>query len=117
MGKRSKAAKASLAAAFLAAGGTVAAGANSAANPDSASVDGIVSSFLGPLGLQDNFQKAWVKFGDLSGIKGSFGNYWKFDKVRADEFFFKFFRAQDGTDGVSIPPVLLPSNDGGDGIG
>ena len=56
MGTKTQAAKASLAAAFVAAGGVAATQAGAAANPDAASVEGVVSSYFGPLGLRDNFQ-------------------------------------------------------------
>jgi hypothetical protein len=55
MGKRARAAKASLAAAFIAAGGASASQARAAEPASDASVEGIVSSYFGQLGLQDDF--------------------------------------------------------------
>jgi hypothetical protein len=57
MGRKTRVAKASLAAAFLASGGAVASSAGAEANPDAASVQGIVSSYFGELGLQAAFQQ------------------------------------------------------------
>jgi hypothetical protein len=54
MGRKTIAAAASVA--VLAAGGAVAGQARAAANPANASVDGVVSSYFGPLGLRDDFQ-------------------------------------------------------------
>jgi hypothetical protein len=56
MGRKTRTAKASLAAAFLASG-AVASTASAEANPDAASVEGIVSSYFGELGLQAAFQQ------------------------------------------------------------
>jgi hypothetical protein len=73
MGRKTQAAKASLAAAFLASGGAVASTAGAEANPDAASVQGIVSSYFGELGLQDAFQQ-YIK------INAPFNNFLKWYK-------------------------------------
>src|SRR5436190_23320196 len=76
MGRKVLALKASLAAAFVAAGGAAAAQAQAAANLDEASVQGIISSYFGPLGLEDAFNK-YVKLT----TEGAFDNFNKFYKA------------------------------------
>jgi hypothetical protein len=73
MGRKARALKASLAAAFIAAGGAAASQAQAAANPDAASVEGIVSSYFGGLGLRDDFQQ-YLKFNT------GFDSFFKFYK-------------------------------------
>ena len=94
MGRRSKVAKASLAAAFVTAGGAAATGAQAAANPGAASVDGIISSYFGPLGLRDDFQH-YLK--ESSGFE-NFSKFWKLSPGDATRSLFKF------TNGLEIPP-------------
>jgi hypothetical protein len=74
MRRKTRVVKASLAAAFLASGGAVASTAGAEANPDAASVEGIVSSYFGELGLQDAFMK-YIK------INSPFNNFLKWWKV------------------------------------
>lgn len=88
MGKKARALKASLVAAFVAAGGAAASQAQAAANLDSASVEGIVSSYYGPLGLMDDFMK-FVKI-DTQGLYDSFAKFYKFDQRGAVNAVFEF---------------------------
>jgi hypothetical protein len=88
--------KASLAAAFLAAGGATASQANAAANLDAASVEGIVSSYFGGLGLRDDFQH-YLKF--TTGFE-SFYKLYKLDTREATTTVFKFSFLKD----VAPPP-------------
>ncbi len=82
MGKKSDAAKASLAVAFLAAGGTVAVGASAATeNPEA-----VVSSYFGGIGLRDNFQ-GYLK---LTTPYESFYKYYKLEQNAAIRTVQKF---------------------------
>ncbi len=82
MGKKSDAAKMSLAVAFLAAGGTAAAGASAAdSNPEA-----VVSSYFGGYGLRDNFQ-SYLKV--ETGFT-SFYKFWKLDQQGAVGTVIKF---------------------------
>jgi hypothetical protein len=74
MGRKTRVAKASLAAAFLASGGAAATTAGAEANPDAASVEGIVSSYFGELGLQAAFNK-FIK------VNSDFNNFLKWYKI------------------------------------
>jgi hypothetical protein len=107
MGKKTRVAKASLAAAFVAAGGAAATQARAAANPDDASVEGIVSSYFGPLGLRDDFQQ-YVK---LSSGFQNFDKWWKLDVQGATRGVIAFSNKFD----IAPPPGF--SNDVGDGVG
>jgi hypothetical protein len=99
MGKKSDAAKVSLAVAFLAAGGTAAAGASAAdANPEA-----VVSSYFGGLGLRDNFE-SYLKV--ETGFT-SFYKYWKFDQPSAVGTVIKFSFKYD----VAPPPGFESSPD------
>src|SRR5436305_1777549 len=83
MGKKANIAKASLATAFLAAGGV---SATQASAEDSPSVEGVVSSYFGPLGLRDDFQQ-YVK---LNSGFDSFFKFWKVQQDEANRFVAKF---------------------------
>ncbi len=105
MGKKLKAVKMSLAAAFVAGGGTVASQAQAAANPDEASVMGVISSYFGPLGLRDDFEHYWKATFDES-----FQKVYKVDQPLAVRGVIKF------TDLNKIaPPPGFIKDDGGDG--
>lgn len=88
MRKKAPVLKASLAAAFVAAGGAAASQAQAAANPDNASVDGIVASYYGQLGLMGQFQD-WIQI-ESSGLYDSFAKYYKFDQPAATDAVFRF---------------------------
>ena len=108
MGRKTRVAKASLAAAFVAAGGTAASQASAAANPDNASIQGVVSSYFGPLGLQDNFQ-TYLK--ESTGFE-NFYKFWKFSPTGATRSvvaFSAFWKI--------APPPGFNTDDGGGGIG
>jgi hypothetical protein len=98
--------KASLAAAFVATGGAAAAQAHAAANPDAASVDGIVSSYYGPLGLNGEFA-AWIEV-DSGGLYDSFAKFYKFDVSGATEAVFVFSAYKE------VPPPPGFDQPGGD---
>jgi sugar/nucleoside kinase (ribokinase family) len=106
MGKKTRIAKASLAAAFVAAGGAAATQARAAANPDDANVEGVVSSYFGPLGLRDDFQQ-YIK--ESSGFQ-NFEKWWKFDVEGATRgvVIFSFINK------IAPPPGFNP--DGGPGL-
>lgn len=95
MGRKTRVAKSSLAAVFVAAGGAAATQANAAANLGSANVEGVVSSYFGPLGLEDNFV-AYVKFQGFS----SFSKWWKLTPEGATGGVIAFSAAQK----VAPPP-------------
>ena len=78
MGRKARMAKASLAAAFLASGGAVASTARAEANTDAASVQGIVSSYFGELGLQSAFMK-------YQKANSPFNNFLKWYKEMPDD--------------------------------
>ncbi len=106
MGKKARALKASLAAAFVAAGGAVASQAQAAANLDSASVEGIVSSYYGPLGLMNDFVK-YIKL-NTEGQYDSFAKFYKFNQQGAVSAVFAFSHVKL----VPPPPGFID-----DGIG
>ncbi len=85
MGKKIKAAQASLVAAFLAAGGA-ATQAGAAALPDSADVMGVVSSHFGPMDLMNKFQDQFLKLD----VTNSFQKYYKDSRPNAISFVQKF---------------------------
>ena len=96
MGRKTRMLKASLAAAFVAAGGAAASQAQAAANLDEASIQGIISSYYGPLGLMNDFNQ-YLK------LNTGFNNFYKFykaDTQGAVAFVFKFSSFKD----VSPPP-------------
>lgn len=103
MRSKASALKASLAAAFVAAGGAAASQAQAAANPDSASVNGIVASYYGPLGLNAQFAN-WIEV-DSGGLYDSFAKFWKFDQRGATEAVFEFsaYKAVPPPPGFSEP--------------
>lgn len=101
MGKKSNAAKASVAAAFIAAGGTVAVGAHGATSSDNPQAE--VSSYFGGLGLNDDFQH-YIKAN--TGFE-SFLKYWKQSPGDATFTVIKF----SGLNQVAPPPGF--SDDGG----
>jgi hypothetical protein len=115
MGKRSKAAKASLAAAFIAAGGTAATSAQSAANPADASVEGVLSSWLGPLGLRDDFQKQWKVFELTFKFDDNFNNFYKLNKFQASDFVVTFASQNKLLD--TVPSVFQLNRDATDDTG
>lgn len=91
-GKKSDAAKVSLAVAFLAAGGATAGGASAAGdNPEA-----VVSSYFGGYGLRDNFE-GYLKVN--TGFTG-FYKYWKFDQFGAVDIVIKFSLKYD----IQPPP-------------
>jgi hypothetical protein len=96
MGKKTQAAKVSLAAAFIAAGGAAATQARAAANPDDASIEGVVSSYFGPLGLRDDFNQ-YLK--QNSGFQ-NFEKWWKFSQESATRGVIEFSAFQK----VAPPP-------------
>jgi hypothetical protein len=106
MPRKAPVVKASLAAAFVAAGGAAASQAQAAANPDSASVEGIVSSYYGPLNLMSSFEK-WIDI-DSGGIYESFAKFYKFDQQRAVNAVFRFSAYKE------IPPPPGFDQTGGD---
>jgi len=92
MGKKSDAAKVSLAVAFLAAGGAAVAEASAAEdNPEA-----VVSSYFGGYGLRDDFQ-GYLKVN--TGFTG-FYKYWKFDQSGAVNVVIKFSLKYD----IQPPP-------------
>lgn len=100
MGKKSDAAKVSLAVAFLAAGGTAVAGASAAVdNPEA-----VVSSYFGDFGLRDDFQ-GYLKVN--TGFTG-FYKYWKFDQPGAITIVQKFSFKYD----IAPPPGFEINNPG-----
>ena len=106
MPRRAPVVKASLAAAFVAAGGAAASQAQAAANPDSASVDGIVASYYGPLNLMGSFEK-WIEI-DSGGIYQSFAKFYKFDQQGAVNAVFRFSAYKE----VPPPPGFSEPGDG-----
>jgi hypothetical protein len=106
MGRKTRVAKASLAAAFVAAGGTAASQASAAANPDDASIQGVVSSYFGPLGLQDNFQQ-YVK---LNTAFENFQKFWKFSPGEATRTVVAFSKIYK----IAPPPGFDIGDGGGD---
>jgi sugar/nucleoside kinase (ribokinase family) len=104
MGKKTQAAKASLAAAFIAAGGAAATQARAAANPDDASLDGVVSSYFGPLGLRDDFQQYMKEF---SGFQ-NFDKWYKFDSQGATRGVIAFSSSEK----VAPPPGFVINDPG-----
>ena len=100
MGKKSDAAKASLAVAFLAAGGTAAVGASAATeNPEA-----VVSSYFGGMGLRDNFQ-GYIKI--ETGFE-SFYKYWKINQSAAINAVQKFSFKYDVAPPPGFEVVVLP---------
>jgi len=98
MGRKTRAAKASLAAAFLASGGAVASTAGAEANPDEASVQGIVSSYFGELGLQSAFQQYLKDNAPFN----NFLKWWKLTPVDATRGVVAFSAFEK----VAPPPIF-----------
>src|SRR5579864_2870859 len=99
MGKKTRVAKASLAAAFIAAGGAAATQARADVNSDPTAVenvDGIVSSYFGQLGLRDDFQ---VYLKDASGFQ-NFDKWYKYSPGAATRGVIAFSFAQK----IAPPP-------------
>jgi hypothetical protein len=103
MGKKSDAAKASLAVTFLAAGGTVTAQGAAATSSDNPVA--VVSSYFGGLGLRDDFEH-YVK---LNTGFDSFSKFYKTEPTDATFIVIKF----SGLEKVAPPPGF--EDDGGDG--
>jgi sugar/nucleoside kinase (ribokinase family) len=106
MGKKTQAAKASLVAAFVAAGGAAATQARAAANPDEASLNGIISSYFGPLGVRDDFQQ-YMK--ESSGFQ-NFDKWFKYDSQGATRGVIAFSSAFK----IAPPPGF--TDDGNPGL-
>ena len=91
--------QASLLAAFLVAGGT-ASPAQADANPESASQIGIISSYLGGIGMRDEF----AHFLKLEGIKGEDQL-----KIKLTDILVSAFRDFAGERNLTPPPGIDPA--------
>lgn len=95
MGKKSRITKASLVTAFLAAGGA-ATQAQAAANLDAATAVARISSYYGPLSLEDDFQK----FFKITTGETSFLKYYKAGMEQGRAVVWEFADKYD----VGVPP-------------
>jgi sugar/nucleoside kinase (ribokinase family) len=105
MGKKTQAAKASLVAAFIAAGGAAATQARAAANPDDASLEGVISSYFGPLGLRDDFNQ-YLK---QNSAFQNFDKWFKYDSQAATRGVITFSFANK----IAPPPGFSTEGDPG----
>ena len=104
MGKKTQIAKASLAAAFVAAGGAAATQARASDPTAVESVEGIVSSYFGQLGVRDDFQQ-YLKAS--TGFE-SFLKYWKLSTREATNTVITFSKIHD----IAPPPGFTVGDSG-----
>ena len=97
MGRKTRVAQASLAAAFIAAGGAAAEATADSASPN-ANIEGVISSYFGPLGLRDDFQH-YIKL--TTGFE-NFNQFHKADTEGALGTVIKFSNLHD----IAPPPIF-----------